>query len=61
MHSLAHMAMLLLDGRVHGDDQISVGDGVWTPLEDVLETHGLAATLDALGHLQAQTVRAQSA
>ena len=61
VHSLAHMAMLLREGRLDPRDEISAGDGVWTPLEDVVETHGLAETLDALGHLDPQVTRRRSA
>ena len=53
VHSLAHMAQLLSEGRITPRDQISVGDGVWKPLEDLLDARGLAETLARLGHLDA--------
>ena len=52
VHSLTHMAMLLLDGKLDGRDEISLGDERWTPLEHVIDTYDLAATLRALGHLR---------
>ena len=61
VHSLAHMAMLLVEGRLDPRDEISAGDGVWTPVEDVVETHGLAQALDALGHLDSLRPRAKTA
>lgn len=49
--SLAHMALLLVEGKVDPRDEISAGDGHWTVLESVVDTHELAAALRALGHL----------
>ena len=51
IRSLAHIALLILDGRIEPDAEVSAGDGHWTPLSRVVDTGGLAATLDALGHL----------
>lgn len=61
VHSLAHMALQLRAGRIDPRDEISAGDGAWTPLEDVLETRGLAETLARLGHLDAQQKHTKSA
>lgn len=51
VHSLSHMALLILDGKLDSQDQISAGDGEWTPIEDVVDTRALADSLRALGHL----------
>ena len=51
VHSLSHMALLILDGQVDARDEISAGGGAWTPLETVLDTSELAKSLVALGHL----------
>lgn len=51
VHSLSHMALLILDGKVDPRDEISAGDGAWMPLGEVLDTRELASSLRALGHL----------
>lgn len=51
VHSLSHMALLILDGKLDAGDEISAGDGAWTPIEDVVDTRALADSLRALGHL----------
>lgn len=51
VHSLSHMALLILDGQVDARDEISAGDGAWTQLGAVVDTLELADSLRALGHL----------
>ena len=51
VHSLSHMAMLILDGKLDSHDEISAGDGDWMPIDEVVDTHALADSLRALGHL----------
>lgn len=51
VHSLTHMALLLLEGKLGANPEVSAGDGGWVRLSRIVDTQGLAATLEALGHL----------
>lgn len=51
VHSLSHMALLILDGKLDSKDEISAGGGDWTPIDEVVDTRALADSLRALGHL----------